>query len=229
MSTAEHWEAEARRWADWSRAPGHDSYWTESGPPFFAILPAPGRRTLDLGCGEGRVARDLKARGHTVTGVDVAPTMIRLAQEADPDGEYVLSDAADLPFGDGSFDLVIAFNSLMDVDNMPGTVSEAGRVIEPDGRFCICITHPLRDAGRFESRSADATFVIAETYFGKRRFELKVARGGYEVHFKSWTYPLEYYVRALEEGGFLIETLREPSDPDRSIPNFLLIGAFKRR
>jgi SAM-dependent methyltransferase len=155
--------------------------------------------------------------------------MVRLAWEADPDGEYVLADAADLPFDDGSFDLVIAFNSLMDVDDMPGAVGEAGRVLRPGGRFCICITHPMRDAGRFESSSSDARFVIAETYFGKREFEVKVARGGYEVHFKSWTYPLEYYVRALEEAGFLIETVREPFDPDRPIPNFLLIRAVKRR
>src|SRR5215208_3333909 len=118
MTLREHWEGEAERFAAWARKPGHDSYWTESGPPFFELLPAPGRHTLDLGCGEGRVARALKARGHRVTGVDAAPTMIRLAQEADPSGDYVLADATALPFDDQSFDLVVAFNSLMDIDDM---------------------------------------------------------------------------------------------------------------
>lgn len=227
MSGAEHWEAEAERFAAWAREPGHDAYWDESGPPFFEILPPPGRRTLDLGCGEGRVARDLKALGHTVSGLDAAPTMIRLAQEEDPEGEYVVADAAAIPFENASFDLVVAFNSLMDVDDMPGAIREATRVLEPGGRLCACITHPMRDAGRFASREPDAPFVIAEPYFGKRRFEMKVARGGLEIHFKSWAYPLEDYVRAFEEAGLLIEALREPPDPDRPIPNFILIRARK--
>jgi hypothetical protein len=51
----ELWEREARAWAAWAREPGHDSYWRFS-PLFFELVPPPGRRTLDLGCGEGRVA-----------------------------------------------------------------------------------------------------------------------------------------------------------------------------
>jgi SAM-dependent methyltransferase len=225
VSGARHWEGQAESWAAWARAPGHDSYWKESGLPFFELLPPPGRRTLDLGCGEGRVTRDLKARGHDVIGVDAAPTLVRLAQEADPRGRYLVADAARLPFEDASFDLVVAFNTLMDFDDMPGAVREAARVLEPAGRLCACITHPMRDAGRFESRDPDAPFIIRGSYFGKRRFALRVARGGYEVDFRGWAYPLSDYTRTLEESGFLIESMREPPDPDRPLPNFLLIRA----
>jgi SAM-dependent methyltransferase len=226
-SGAEHWEAEAERFAAWARKPGHDAYWDESGPPFFELVPPPGSRTLDLGCGEGRVARDLKRLGHTVAGLDVSPTMIRLAREADPQGEYVVADAAAIPYEDGAFDLVVSFNSLMDIDDMPGAVHETSRVLEPEGRFCACITHPMRDAGRFEGRQPDAPFVIREPYFGKRRFELLVARGGLEIHFRGWTYPLQDYVRAFEDAGFVIEALREPPDPDRPLPNFVMLRARK--
>lgn len=229
LSGAEHWEGEAERFAAWAREPGHDAYWTESGPPFFDLLPGPGRRTLDLGCGEGRVARDLKARGHNVTGVDAAPTMIRLAREADLEGDYLVADASALPFDNESFDLVVAFNSLMDVDDMPGAVNEAARVLEADGRLCVCITHPMRDAGRFEGREPDVRFIIDGSYFERHRIEMKAARGGLEVHFKSWAYPLQAYMRAIENAGFLVESLREPPDPDRLIPNFLLIRAVRRR
>src|SRR5205085_3491479 len=99
-----HWESRAEQWAAWARAPGHDAFWSESGPPFFELVPAAGRATLDVGCGEGRVARDLKRRGHAVVGIDSAPTLVRLAREADPGGEYVVADAAALPFADGNFD-----------------------------------------------------------------------------------------------------------------------------
>ena len=199
------------------------------GPPFLDLVPAPGHATLDLGCGEGRLARDLKKRGHHVVGVDAAPTLIRLARGVDPAGEYVVADAAALPFDDASFDLVVAFNSLMDVDDMPGAVGEAARVLEPAGHFCACITHPMRDAGRFRSSDPDAPFVITEPYLEKRKFgPMTIARGGHEVTFAGWSYPLEDYMEAFERSGLLIESLQEPPDPDRPIPNFLLLRAVKR-
>jgi SAM-dependent methyltransferase len=223
-----HWEQHAQDWAAWARAPGHDSYWNESGPPFFDLLPRPGRATLDLGCGEGRVARDLEARGHTVVGIDSARSLVRLAREADPFGDYRIADAAALPFDEGSFDLVVAFNSLMDIDDMPGAVGEAARVLERGGRVCACITHPMRDAGRFLSSGPDARFAIEGSYFGRRAFgPMTFTRGGLEMTFAGWSYPLSMYAGAFEAAGLLIEALREPPDPGRPIPNFLLIRALK--
>jgi SAM-dependent methyltransferase len=231
----EDWEREAENWAAWARKPGHDSYWRHSGPAFFELLPPPGRATLDLGCGEGRVTRDLVERGHVVTSIDASPTLLRLAREADPDGNYVLADASALPFADAAFDLVVAFNTLMDIEDMPGAVREAARVLDPGGRFCVAITHPLIDAGQFESRDPDARFVIEGTYFGKRRpwyYRQPFERDGMTMTFNGWCYPLEEYARALEDACFLIEALREPPDPDGGrmarLPNFLQLRAVKK-
>jgi hypothetical protein len=85
----------------------------------------------------------------------------------------------------------------------------------------------MRDAGRFEQRGGDAPLVIRGSYFGKRRFAMSVARDGLEMDLRGWAYPLESYMRALEKAGFLVEALREPPDPDRPVPNFLLIRALK--
>ena len=182
------------------------------------------------------MARDLAARGHHVVGLDASPTLVRLAREAHPEGEYLLGDAAALPFEDGAFDLVVAFNSLMDVQDMPRAVAEAARVLEPSGRFCVCVTHPLADAGAFESRAPDARFVIEGSYFGRRRVEIPEERNGLQVTFRGWAYPLEAYTRALESAGLVIEAVREPPyvAPDGSpnrwgrIPNFLQLRALKR-
>jgi ubiquinone/menaquinone biosynthesis C-methylase UbiE len=141
----EDWEREALNWIAWARTPGHDEYWDYS-PLFFELVPAAGRATLDLGCGEGRVTRDLVAHGHTVASVDASPTLLQAAREADPTGTYVLADAAALPFADASFDLVVAYNSLMDLGDMPGAVREAARVLQCGGRFCVCVTHPRRSS-----------------------------------------------------------------------------------
>jgi SAM-dependent methyltransferase len=207
------WEREARNWIGWARTPNHDSYW-EYSPAFFELVPPPGRATIELGCGEGRVARDLSDRGHRVTGVDASPTLLEAAEAVDPDGEYVLADAAHLPFSDETFDLVVAYNSLMDIEDMPGAVREAARVLKPDGRFCVCIVHPLADAGRFERREPDAPFVISGSYFGRRRSEQTYERGGMRMTFHSWCYPLEDYARAFEDAGLLIEAIRELKAPD---------------
>jgi ubiquinone/menaquinone biosynthesis C-methylase UbiE len=146
---ASDWEREAENWIRWARALGHDSYWYYSDSFFADIAPEPAERTLEVACGEGRVARDLACRGHRVTAIDASATLLRSAAAADPGGRYALADAAALPFPDATFDLVVAYNSLMDVEDMPGTVAEAARVLRTGGHLCISITHPVNDAGAF--------------------------------------------------------------------------------
>ncbi|HEY7707380.1 MAG TPA: class I SAM-dependent methyltransferase [Gaiellaceae bacterium] len=232
MSTG--WEPEAANWIAIARNE-LDSYWFYR-DAFFDLVPSPGDRTLEIGCGEGRVMRDLAERGHRAVGIDASPTLLDAAREVDPAGTYVLSDAAELPFEDESFDLAIAYNSLMDVDDLPGSVREAWRVLRPGSRLCICVTHPINDAGRFEHDGPGAAFHM-DVYRGRRRFDETFTQHGVTMRFVGWCYPLEDYARALEEAGFLIEAFREPA-VDRAaiaprgerrlrIPNFLFIRAVK--
>jgi SAM-dependent methyltransferase len=222
----EAWERHSRDWVRWARAPDHDSYWRFHRELFLASLPPPGRLTLDLGCGEGRVTRDLRALGHRAIGVDVAPTMIAAAREADPEGEYLEADVASLPFEDGVADLVIAFMTLMDMDDMAGAVREIGRVLEPGARFFAAVVHPINSAGTFVPREGDddAPFVI-ESYLGPRRYRDHLERDGYEMTFESMHFTLEDYSHALESAGFLVAQMRELYDDEnprwRRVPLFL--------
>ena len=214
---SEDWEAAARDWAEWARRPGHDSYWRFHKEPFFALLPAPGKLTIDIGCGEGRVARDLKALGHNVVAVDVSPTMVEFAKAADPSMQVMVADAARLPFDDGAADLAIAFMSLQDVDDMPMAIQEAGRVLERGGAFCLSVVHPINSAGRFEGLDPDARFVIDNSYLEPHRYQDSIERDGLRMTFSSRHWPLEAYFRALQRSGFLVEALTEPTENAESV------------
>jgi SAM-dependent methyltransferase len=237
----EHWEKESSNWAAWARRPELDAYWRYS-PAFFELVPPPLSRTLEVGCGEGRVSRDLAARGHRVTAVDASPSLIRLAREADQQSAYLQSDAAALPFLAETFDLVVFYNSLMDIDDMEGSLREAARVLRPGGTLCACVTHPTTDAGHFATREPDSPFLIEGTYLGERRWiDLETERDGLRMHFKGWAYPLEAYFSALEAAGFVVQALREPKMPAeavdlglsderwRRVPIFLMWRAVKNQ
>jgi SAM-dependent methyltransferase len=201
---------EAENWVRWARTPGHDGYWYYRDSFFEAIVPRASGLTLEVGCGEDRVARDLSQRAHRVVAVDSSRKLIRYAKEADPAGSYLLADAAALPFPAGAFELVVAYNSLMDVEDLEAAVHEAARVLSAEGRLCICVTHPLFDAGGFASDDGDAPFVIEGSYLAAREFHESVERSGLQITFHGYCYPLQDYARALEDAGFLIERLREP-------------------
>jgi SAM-dependent methyltransferase len=233
------WEKHAANFVAWARKPGHDSYGRFHRDQFLELVPPPGKRTLDLGCGEGRLSRDLKARGHNVVGADASPTMLAAGREADPELETHLADAAALPFEDGTFDLAIAFMCLQDVENLGGAVSEASRVLEPGGRFCIAIVHPLNSAGTFDEPEPDSRFTITGSYLEPSYYADDLMRDGLELKLVSVHRPLQAYTEALSEAGFLIERLREPAIPtgafakprDRRwqrLPLFLHIRAVKR-
>jgi len=232
------WERHATDWIAAARAPGHDSYWLYHRDQFLDLLPPPGRLTLDLGCGEGRLSRDLEALGHTVVGVDASPTMVAAAREAAPSIEVHLADAASLPLPDGCADLAVAFMSLQDVADASGAIGEAARVLENGGRLCLAVVHPLGSAGRFESDEPDSPFVIRGSYLATFRYRDSVLRNGLRMTFESEHRPIQWYCAALESAGFLVERLREVEIPEHGaittrnrrwqrLPMFLHVRAVK--
>jgi SAM-dependent methyltransferase len=213
----ESWEAQAEQWIKWARTPGHDSYWRYHRDQFIRLLPPPRRRTVDVGCGEGRLTRHLKELGHDVIGIDASPSLVAAAREADSSMRLLLADATSIPLEDKCADLAVAFMSLHDVDAMPTAVKEVARILVPGGRLCLAIVHPINSCGRFEASTADACFVIPGDYLRPFRYSDQVERDGLSMTFHSQHRPLEAYFAALEEAGFFVEALREPSVPDQSV------------
>lgn len=235
MSLRETWDEHADDWIRWARTPGHDSYWRFHGRRFLELVPAPGRLTLDVGGGEGRLGRDLRRHGHRVVEVDGSPAMARAAATHDEPMTVAVGDAAGLPVRAGAADLVVAFMSLQDVDDLDGAIAECARALTVEGWFCLAIVHPINSAGGFEGDRTDSNrpFVVRESYFEERRYADDIERDGLRMLFSSMHRSLETLSRSLERHG-LIEALREVTEEDPAdkwfrMPLFLHVRAIRRR
>lgn len=147
MNVAAHWEGNAETWTIYSRA-GYDKYRDALNTPAFLRMlpPVAGMKGLDLGCGEGTNTRAVARLGASMTGLDIAPTFVRYATEAeeqDPLGiTYVVGNGETIGFPEGSFDFVTAFMSMMDMADQLKVLKSVHRVLKPGGFLQFSILHP---------------------------------------------------------------------------------------
>lgn len=111
-------------------------------PLFVAAVGGPGRRVLDLGCRSGAVTMHF-LEGNDVTGVDVDPRALELAAER---GVVPVRANVEepLPFGDGTFDVVVAGELLEHVRDPADVVAEVLRVLRPGGAFVGSVPNAFR-------------------------------------------------------------------------------------
>ena len=222
-----HWTRFAAEWTEWARAPGHDAFWSYR-DAFVEFVGSAAGAALDIGCGEGRISRELKVLGYRVTASDAVAELVDAARELDSAHEYAVAPAAALPFADGAFDLAVAYNVLMDVEDVPAAVREARRVLKPSGTLIVSIVHPMIDGGRFVSDASDAPYLIERDYFARKGFEDLDELDGMTMHFFGWSQPLEAYFAALEAVGFAVTSLRErlPDESNARLSRFQRLPLF---
>ncbi len=94
---------------------------------------------LDIGCGGGVLTEEFARMGCQVSGIDISPRSIAVAQaHADQSGlsiDYRIGEAASLPFEAGSIEVVSCCDMLEHVPDWKQVVAEAGRVLKPGGLF----------------------------------------------------------------------------------------------
>jgi ubiquinone/menaquinone biosynthesis C-methylase UbiE len=99
----------------------------------------PGTRLLDAGCGSGMFADLAAQRGADVIGLDVAPGLIEYARRRRPAAGYVVEDLERMPFADGAFDVVTAFNSVLYAADPRRALAEIARVTARPGRAVVTV------------------------------------------------------------------------------------------
>ncbi len=116
------------------------------------LLPLDNAVVIDVGCGDGGLARMMTKRGAHVTGIEVSPRALARAKAAEPVGDevYMQGLAEDMPVKDRSADIVIFFNSLHHVDRLglPWALKEVARVLKSGG--LLYVSEPLPEGAYFE-------------------------------------------------------------------------------
>lgn len=118
------------------------------------VAPRTGERALDVACGTGVVTRLLaRAVGPTgtVVGLDVNSGMLAVARSAvpAPNVEWREASALELPFPDGSFDMVLCQQGVQFFADRPKALREFRRVLAPEGRLAIGVWRSTADVPAF--------------------------------------------------------------------------------
>ena len=129
----ELWGRHAQAWAD-----GMEQ---RMKPLYTATLdelePLGGLRVLDAGCGAGLALSMAAERGAEASGLDASAALLEVAARRTPAADLRIGDVDDLPWPDGSFDIVTAFNSIQYAADPASAVNELARVCRTGGRVAI--------------------------------------------------------------------------------------------
>jgi ubiquinone/menaquinone biosynthesis C-methylase UbiE len=100
-----HWVQVGEEWVARARKPNHDAFWAYRAS-LVALIGCGNGKALDVGCGEGRVSRELTACGFEVTAVDPVSRFVKAAIEVESARNYTVASATELPSDNAQFDLL---------------------------------------------------------------------------------------------------------------------------
>ena len=211
------WETHAGWWQE-GFTEGADAEYEEQILPLAAEHLVGARRVLDVGAGEGQVAR-LAARlgGTPVVGIDPTWAQLVVARERAGGPSYARAGAAALPFADGSFDAVVACLVFEHIETPVEAIAEVARVLADGGRFLFFLNHPLLQtpgSGWIDDHILDEQYWRIGPYLVEDSSLEEVEKG---VFIPFIHRPLSRYVNAMAAAGLLVTRMEEPAPP----PGFL--------
>lgn len=177
------------------------------------------QNALDVGCGEGRFCRMLGQAGIQVTGIDPTQALLSAARVRDPKGTYLEGLAEQLPFADGSFDLVVSYLSLIDIPDFRAAIGEMARVLKPGGTLLIANLNSFNtangDSGWVKDRDGLRHHYPLDHYLEERA--MWVAYRG--IRIVNYHRPLGAYMGALLDAGLRLIYFDEPEPTGDASPS----------
>ena len=212
------WDGHAEWWQR-EFTDGVDPEYTEQIIPIVLQLLAGRDRVLDIGSGEGQIARALARTGADVVGLDPTMPQMRTARERAGGPVYAVSRSDSLPVRSGSFDGAVACLVYEHIDALDESFGEVARVLRPGGRFVLIINHPLLqtpNSGMIVDHMIDPpeTYWRIGAYLRETATIEEVNKG---VHVRFVHRPLSRYLNAMIAAGIDVAVMLEPAPP----PGFL--------
>ncbi len=168
------------------------------------------RKALDVGCGEGRFCRMLRAAGVKATGIDPTARLIEVAKQRDPKGDYRLGRAEQLDFADASFDLVVTYITLIDIPDFRAAIREMARVLKPGGSLLMAnltgFTSACADRGWVKDANGEHLHYPVDRYLDEFPFWFEWSG----IRIENWHRPLAAYMNAFLENGLTLKFFDEP-------------------
>ncbi len=155
---------------------------------------AKGMKALDIGCGTARLAPALLAAGAEVSGIDVSDKMLAVARNKYPWAEFKVGDAEEIPYGDNTFDIVVAAFVLVHLKDLKRAFREAHRVLKDGGKFIVTNINqkkpPKLKIGREE-------IIIASYYHIPKHVFLALQEAGFEVKEDEYIYDRKIWINQI--------------------------------
>jgi SAM-dependent methyltransferase len=239
-SDPDAWERNAAWWQE-GFTDGADPEYEEQILPLAAHYLAGATRVVDVGAGEGQIARLASRLGaELVAGVDPTRAQIAVAAARAGGPLYLRGSAEQLPFADASFDTALACLVFEHLPDHHAPIAEIGRVLAPGGRFVFFLNHPLLQA---PNSGWVIDHILEEEYWRIGPYlpvDVSMEELAPGVLLPFVHRPLSQYVNALADNGMLIERMEEPAPPEgflakadeyraaATIPRLLLLVARKQ-
>lgn len=164
---------------------------------------------IDVGCGEGRFCRMLAERGARMVGIDSTEKFIAEASRRQPDAEFHVAGAENLPVADASMDLAVCYVALIDIPDYRRAIREIRRVLRPGGRCVVSnLNGFITASARFWARDAEGRKLhwTMDDYMIERPNRAEWAG----ISIINWHRPLSAYIQAFLENGFVLSHFNEP-------------------
>ena len=215
------------------------------------LAPQQGASYLDIACGEGAFTQMVAKRGAEVTGVDIASSLVRQAQDKRiRSARFQVGDAQSLPsyFEKQAFDGATCILALQNIPDLEATIGGAAIVLKRGASLVAVINHPSfrtpRQSGWEWDEKRAMQFRRVDAYMTPNEIPIAMYPGrDRSAVTYSYHRPLEAYIKAFAKAGFVIDALEEwtseavsDSGPRakaenrarREIPLFLAIRARKQ-
>ncbi|MFQ5980147.1 MAG: class I SAM-dependent methyltransferase [Candidatus Heimdallarchaeota archaeon] len=231
-SAKQLWDLKAQDWHQQVGQDGDANRRFNSDPVLWRFIGSvQNLEVLDAGCGTGYLARKLAQKGAKVVAVDFSERMIKTARELTATLEIAVDYRVDscaslLTLTDESIDLIVSNYVLMDVPQLELAVASFYRVLRPNGRAAIVITHPCFPqsdetilTNRVVSEDGSVSYTWKTSYFDETEF-IDPPWRHFTTPFRVYHRPLSQYWKTFQTMGFQVIDFDEPVVPDPPPPEF---------